>query len=607
MYRRAWTVIAALIALGACDERELAPTSPCAGYRQTKVLRVGVEDKIDIVFVVDNSASMADEQTRLREQFPNMLRTLTTGQRVPRDPNPFTPLKDVHVAVVSSDMGLAGVELASAGCRADGGDDGRLQYLGRDPGCQVDYPSFLSYNAVRYLGPITDHEQFARDVLCVGSLGTAGCGYEQLLEAPFKALSPTRQMEPSTLGFLRNDEYDYVSAIMIVLVTDEDDCSLQSTVGLASDGAADPSCQQHKDKLYDIQRYYEGFRKLRPGREELVLFGAIAGVPADLVDAKALSKVDFTADDPGTRNLHYDTILNDPRMQEVIEPADGKLKPSCSTSAYPPRRIVELAKRFDRNGMVQSICQDDWAPVFAPLMSLVQNQLSVACFPRKLIRKPDGTVQCNVIWELPATLPPGFRTPTECSQVPFLVPVSEGHAKTNASGGNNCMLPQLPVLDTSSGEAPPGDGWFYDDYTIEMLKVCKQANQKQLISFTDRARPPRGVVARLECDHDVRRYPNTRKDLNRANAQPEIGSNCQGEIGTNRPMGDAACVITLANNTWVTDMFCHPGWGTCVRKCSTNADCPPGWGCDDRPDAIARAGNKGAYCVNISCGSDDLL
>src|SRR5205085_6258230 len=91
--------------------------------RQVQVKNV---DKVDLLFMVDNSNSMAGEQKSLREQFPVVIRVLTTGQRTPGDPSPFPPAKDLHVGIVTSDMGLPGVNFGS--CHADGGDDGHLQH-----------------------------------------------------------------------------------------------------------------------------------------------------------------------------------------------------------------------------------------------------------------------------------------------------------------------------------------------------------------------------------------------------------------------------------------------------------------------------------------------
>ena len=611
---RALFSLALTLFMWACADPAPKPFGPCTASRSTKVIRALRYDRVDLLIVVDNSASMAEEQVLLRAQLPNLIRALTTGALHPGDVETFRPLRDLHVGVVSSDLGLAGVELPSAGCRADGGDNGALQHLLTAADCQDTYPKFLSYVGHTSLGPLTDPVQFGRDVACIGTLGNRGCGFEHQLEAPFKALSLMAQLDGNdALGFLRNDVNDGISMLGILIVTDEDDCSLSSTEQWESASPSDPndvdpSCHAHKEWLHDLTRYYEGFRKLRPGREELVQFMALAGIPPDLVDQKRLAAVDFTLDDPSRRNAFYDAILNDPRMQEQPDPqTEGKLKPSCtrtspqgSATAYPPRRIVELARLFDKYGMVQSICQHDFVPVVAPFINIIANELTEPCHSRALVRRPDGTVACDMIWELPATLREGSRAPTQCSEVPFLGPVDDSHPKTNAKGGNNCKMHQLPVHDTAAGQPPEGQGWYYDDYSADVKLACKYSQRK--ITFAFGSQPPSEVTARLVCEDHTQHYPNKRKDLSQAVRQPEIGSGCTDPNGLPK---DDACVLTLLNNATLSEMFCHATDGTCVRSCVTDADCPPGWGCDNRPESLASAGERGAYCINLACGRPD--
>ena len=46
--------------------------------------------------------------------------------------------------------------------------------------------------------------------------------------------------------------------------------------------------------------------------------------------------------------------------------------------AYPPTRIVEVAKGFGENGLVQSICQDDLGPAVDAIADLITRRLGVA-------------------------------------------------------------------------------------------------------------------------------------------------------------------------------------------------------------------------------------
>ena len=110
-----------------------------------------------------------------------------------------------------------------------------------------------------------------------------------------------------------------------------------------------------------------GYRALHAGTDARVVFAAITGVPVDLVDQQAMAAVDFA--DDSAREAYYQKILDDTRMIEMPDPnaAPGRedLVPSCVSEfgrAYPPRRIVELARKFGRDGLVQSICGDNFGP-----------------------------------------------------------------------------------------------------------------------------------------------------------------------------------------------------------------------------------------------------
>jgi hypothetical protein len=508
-------------------------------------------DKVDLLFVIDNSNSMAGEQAQLRAQFPRLMEALTTGLRAPDDTRPFTPVRDMHVGVVSTDMGIPGVELPPS-CHADGGDDGRLLNTPRGGAeCAAAYPSFLSYQA-----DSTDPTQLAQDFACVATLGTGGCGFEQQLEAPLKALTPRVLLdengEPSAaipskfiatqeerswgrgdmpaaqggnLGFLRNDPDD-PSLLVVVLLTDEEDCSVKDTKHLRPNNQlpeGDPlrsedinlRCFNHPEQNYDVrERYLKGFRALRPGREDLVVFSAIVGVPPDLVSSDVIADTDFT--DDSAREAFYDNILDDPRMVAELDPSSmpgsgtGMIRPSCvrpvpgetaPATAYPPRRIVELARAFGPTGMVQSICQDDFGPAIDMLVHSMAKSLTEMCMPQRLVRNETDHVSCKLFWELPTAaeaqaLPAG--TPTECAQLQALVD-QDVAAEVGPSGGQRCAIEQLAVRDGVVADG--GEGWYYDDFTPDLDAVCAKGLQR--IAFSDAAHPPRGVSVKLECEAGV--------------------------------------------------------------------------------------------------------
>lgn len=368
--------------------------------------------KVDLLFVVDNSGSMKEEQESLAREFPKLVRAIATGDRDADGAQDFPPIEDLHLGVVSSDMGLVGIQ-GIPGC--DGlGDDGIMKNIPNSMlgTCDATYPRFLTYDAAN-----DDADTTANDFACVASLGTDGCGFEQQLESGLKALWPASDPSIAFLGdsmgfgvsghgdvenagFLRPGGGDDVSVVAVVVVTDEEDCSSLDTRHFTPELYLDPNdpndaallmqdlnlrCFHNPQNLYPVSRYVDGFQRLRQGAEQLVVFAAIAGIPPDLVDAEALGKVDFGVD--AERDAFYAAILADPRMTEAPDPSrppgEGSLTPSCNVPdrglAYPPRRLTALARDFGENGIVQSICQDDFGPAVDVIVGAIGRTVANAC------------------------------------------------------------------------------------------------------------------------------------------------------------------------------------------------------------------------------------
>ncbi|MET0389173.1 MAG: hypothetical protein ABW321_24585, partial [Polyangiales bacterium] len=501
-----------------------------------------------VLFVIDNSGSMAGEQAQLRAQIPRLAQTLTTGLRYPDDPYPFTPIRDLHIGVVTTDMGIPGV--AYPPCSPDGGDDGALVRASRsaDPSCNRPLPPFQSFESAG-----GDAEQLAKDAACMASVGNVGCGFEQQLEAPLKALWPREYIDadgelisPNPLsflattqggtfgkadlpldqngnaGFLRNDPED-PSLLLIVLLTDEEDCSVTQTEHIRPtnqlpedspyrDQDINLRCYYSPQHLYDVQqRYYYGLRAAKPGQEDLVVFTAIAGVPPELVSSEVLDATDFS--DAAARDQFYANILDNPAMAYTPDAqtgtGQGNLLPSCSrivpgeevpSTAYPPRRIVELAHLFGENGLVQSICQDDFTPALNRIVNVMAKPLSEMCMDESLERDAAGKVDCQLVWQLPAAsaaLPAG--TPTDCSALGDLL--EPGVAPESLPNGTQrCVIRQLGVGDDYTlGE---GRGWYYDDFSDDLARMCSAGRTKR-VALAEGVRAPQGVSVDLECFADA--------------------------------------------------------------------------------------------------------
>src|SRR3954463_379131 len=85
--------------LAGCPDRTISEVNPQQGRVEFKDIPITVNRNIDILFVIDDSPSMADKQANLAANFPNFIDVLNTIEG---------GLPDVHIGVVTSDVGTKG-------------------------------------------------------------------------------------------------------------------------------------------------------------------------------------------------------------------------------------------------------------------------------------------------------------------------------------------------------------------------------------------------------------------------------------------------------------------------------------------------------------------
>jgi hypothetical protein len=186
-------------------------------------LPLGIRNKVDVLFMIDNSPSMAAMQTELRQHFAAFFSPLvpTAGSG---------KLLDLHIGVVTSDYGAGAVANVAGGCDASpGGQKGFLQQVGAaGAGCvgpqgvpfiqyAVDATGGVTANLP---GGATDHAALAAAFSCMASVGSNGCGFEHQLESVYAALHNGSE----NAGFLRPD-----ALLVVVFLTNEDDGSAPPT------------------------------------------------------------------------------------------------------------------------------------------------------------------------------------------------------------------------------------------------------------------------------------------------------------------------------------------------------------------------------------------
>ena len=219
---------AALLSLWACIQRPMRLPVPDVKTVELIIMPQSAERDVDILFVIDNSNSMQNEQENLRSQFISLMNGLKQMEE---------GLPNVHIGVVSTDLGTANYTTTRY-CEAVGGDQGVLGMVAGvnkgeiciGPGqryivdvepkdCEIekdDSGVCSSHGCAQQncqaaqreneiLTLVTDDHGCPRcrnytgtleEVFsCVAELGVTGCGFEQQLEAMHKALDETNTPE----------------------------------------------------------------------------------------------------------------------------------------------------------------------------------------------------------------------------------------------------------------------------------------------------------------------------------------------------------------------------------------------------------------------------
>jgi len=317
-----------LAVLAGCTEYELGESEPVQAKEDLKDIPIAINRDLDILFVIDDSSSMAEEQASLAANFPAFIEVLETIEG---------GLPNVHIGVVSSNMGGE-----TSGSCAGSGRDGDL--LVGPWTCRPEGAPFLVDVATEDGGRTRNYPgTLAEAFTCNAMLGTEGCPYEQHLQAMRRALDGSN-LENN--GFLRHDAY-----LAVVFIADEDDCSIDGPI------PTDCDCFDDAHLLYDVQEYVDFLKALKadPG---MVLVSTIAGDPTPLV-----------FDDDG--NVVPSCI-------------------SSSGSAHPALRLTDLAHQFPNRNTFTSICEEDLSDGMRLFAEMIKVTLGNPCLESDLVDVEPG-------------------------------------------------------------------------------------------------------------------------------------------------------------------------------------------------------------------------
>ena len=216
----------------ACTSHPLAQPKPEPEQQTDIYISVSPQRQLDLVFMIDNSPSMAPKQAKMNAQFPKLIAAL-------KDPTDGT-LPDLRVAIIDSDLGT-GDKYASGSCGpktlSDGtnspyGDMGRFQMIGATScgvtNANATYLEYTKNKPVNFSGDI--NSVFA---CLAGNLGTLGCGEEHSLQAFEFALLPGIGL--GQVNDAQNQMLRASATLGLVFLTDEDDCSAAGNDGMFGD------------------------------------------------------------------------------------------------------------------------------------------------------------------------------------------------------------------------------------------------------------------------------------------------------------------------------------------------------------------------------------
>jgi hypothetical protein len=255
-----------------CLERPVKAVGPRSTAVISEKLTQSSVDKIDLVLAIDNSRSMADKQNILALAVPDLVQGLVnppcvnsmTGEVTSHPKGPlekcpdgtqrdFDPVVDIHIGLVTSSLGGHGSDACNASGAGKESNNDKGHLLDRKdpsmPGAVPTYQNlhFLAWDPEQKLKPpgTGDVDSLVASIneLVIGA-GQIGCGYESQLEGWYRFLVDPSPYDTISLdkdgkivlngtdkvltderkSFLRPD-----SLLAIIMLTDENDCSLRES------------------------------------------------------------------------------------------------------------------------------------------------------------------------------------------------------------------------------------------------------------------------------------------------------------------------------------------------------------------------------------------
>ncbi|TPV94687.1 MAG: VWA domain-containing protein [Myxococcales bacterium FL481] len=443
-------VAAGLPALFGCLKHPLKPVTYQAEIEKERLIDLVINRDVDVLFVIDNSGSMGEEQGKLAENFQNFIEVLEDPD-VKANYRIGVTTTDVFNPQCGTSTSPENGKLQFSSCRAREND------FIFDPGgqnvdkfeeactntCEHDVIDVIptatevdnDKDERRWLenqeGTLNVEDITATEAFqCIGPQGINGCGFESQLEAMYMALRLSDDAQSQQYGFIRQD-----AILAVVHVTDEGDCSFNKDyqeiftdqespfwhedagtrayssicfnagVKCTGDGAPYSDCvsqnydvdgdetnDEDEAVLHPISRYIDQLNgleaeKKKNNQNQEVIVSVLGGVPEGYEDGQ---------------DLYYEAGSNEDQLQFGIGPGCTSGVGGELQKATPPVRMRQWAEVFspdERN--LFSICASNYGPALDAIANKIKEQIRPACYEqcaRDLDQQAPGLqIQCNII------------------------------------------------------------------------------------------------------------------------------------------------------------------------------------------------------------------
>ncbi|WP_106392237.1 hypothetical protein [Enhygromyxa salina] len=407
-------------------------------------LALTVNRDVDILFVIDNSGSMGEEQAILADNFGSFIAVLEAeGVEA-----------NYRIGITTSDSGNpscpSGVTTPEAGQLVLSSCKDRIGEFTFNNG-EIDVTDLacndictLSAAELEILPTTTDVDSNAvprpwleniegrknipeaTDVgeafKCFGPQGINGCGFESQLESMYLALTRAQDSNEASYGFLRAN-----AILAVVVVTDEADCSYNKSYSeiFEQDGNrvfwSDPNASfpssavcwnagvtctgdpNNYDSCNPVNKDVDGNEDVSEANAVLHPLSRYVG----LLDGLEQEKQQLNADQEVIVALiggvssdgapfYADVSTTDPAFQSDfgIGPgceAPNPFDPDQPVQAVPPVRLRDVVEDFTPGNMF-SICNDDYSDALVAIAAKIRDEIQPACYT-KCVRDTDPATE----------------------------------------------------------------------------------------------------------------------------------------------------------------------------------------------------------------------